>query len=159
MIIDIKVDEKDLARVRELLNTSRFKQIYDETIHSAALDLEGDIADLQAQRAANTGHLNQSWHTAREGFAEFIVGTPVPYAPFAESGTEPHYAPFRYIYEWARLKFRISAPNDIYGIARAVWKKIAEKGTQGKWFVKDSVEEFNLSRYIEDLMREWDNVR
>ena len=64
----------------------------DPEIEALAEHLREDVAALTPRL---TGRLAESWHITRDGIAEYIISSDVPYARFVEFGTryDPAAAP------------------------------------------------------------------
>lgn len=59
-----------------------------------------------------------------------VVGSPLPHLVYVELGTRPHFPPIQPLQDWVRVKFGV--PEDqSYGIALAIARKIAQRGTLG----------------------------
>ncbi len=55
------------------------------------------------------------------------------YAEYVETGTRPHMPPVKALLLWVKLKFGAQDEKSALGIAWAVAKTIAKRGTQGHW--------------------------
>jgi len=90
-------------------------------------------ANVQRETPANTGALRSSiGHKIRGTAANMqgVVGTPQHYAPYVETGTDPHWAPLRPLLEYARRKWGKSGA-ELQASARGLQRKIAREGTPG----------------------------
>lgn len=82
-----------------------------------------------------------------------------PHAVFVEFGTKPHWAPLPPLKAWAERKLRAKfKPKDRAAaaeqLARAVQRKIAARGTEGRYFFARASERFPeiVSNALEDAM-------
>jgi len=57
-----------------------------------------------------------------------VVSTSSPYAIPVELGTKPHVPPLTPLMDWAKVKLGVS-DEDIFGVALAIQRKIASRGT------------------------------
>ena len=60
------------------------------------------------------------------------------YSLFVEKGTKPHWAPFKQIREWVKLKTNIPDGRELDALSVAVQKSIAKRGTKAYPFIKTS---------------------
>jgi hypothetical protein len=157
MEIHIAIDRESLKKVKEYVADERFKKALQNTLISAGLQLERDIVENIVERATNTGALAQSWQTQARAYDTVVVFSNLLYAPFVEYGTRPHLPPFDPIRKWVHEKFQLSGKKLDEVAAKVRWK-IFRKGTSEKRYLRDAVEKFNLSAYIDELIREWENV-
>jgi len=158
MNFSLEVDKGTIKRVRKLMKDDRFVELYNNKIWQMGNDLKADILENIAERAKDTGRLLH-WHMRKRKLSA-VVGTNVEYAGFVNDGTRPHRMPIDPLIEWVRRKrkdFGI-APKKVESLAWAVWWKIARKGTEGKKFVDDALEKFDLNSYLDALLKEWENV-
>jgi hypothetical protein len=72
----------------------------------------------------------------RDGF-EVVVTSPIPYTSYVEFGTKPHWMPIEPLRLWAQRKFGVDK-GLAYGIAKKVQKRIATRGTNGKFMFRDA---------------------
>jgi len=68
---------------------------------------------------------------ALESGAIGVVGTALPHVAYVELGTKPHFPPVEALEDWVRAKLRISDEKKIHGVALAIARKIAVRGTLG----------------------------
>jgi len=87
-----------------------------------------------------TGDLVRSIQILRQDDGEIILGTRIDYADDVLEGTEPHIADFEQIQVWARRKLGYE------DAAGAVWRKIAQEGTDANPYV-DRAMENTLQRF------------
>jgi hypothetical protein len=64
---------------------------------------------------------------------------------FVEFGTRSHVPPLEPLVKWAKRKFRVK-DNEAFAIAKAVQKKISEKGTEPKPVIRTAI-----YRFIDEL--------
>ena len=106
-----------------------------------------------------------------DGFHRVMVGTPVEYGSYVEFGTKPHWAPIEPIRRWVEMKIQPHVlsigvkfeegraiptrkgskilrgdrrERMIRSVAYAIQRKIAERGTEGKFFMRDSLEKLGV---------------
>ncbi|OOC42189.1 HK97 gp10 family phage protein [Thermosipho sp. 1074] len=156
-MIEIRVDKKQLKKIRRYITDSRFQEVLRKTLIGAGLELENMIVENIIERASNTSYLEQSWTIKDLDYDKIKVFTNVQYAPFVEFGTKPHRPPYDAILKWVQQKLRIKGKKS-KGVAWAVWQKIARKGTPEKRYLRDAVDKFNLSKWVDALIRKWENV-
>jgi hypothetical protein len=156
-MIEISADQKQLLKIKRYVSDDRFKQVLGKVLTAAGMDLEEKTAKNIHERASNTGRLGQSWTVQPISYDKVKVFTNVLYAPFVEYGTRPHLPPFDPIRKWVHEKFQLSGKKLDEVAAKVRWK-IFRKGTSEKRYLRDAVEKFNLSAYIDELIREWENV-
>ena len=79
----------DFAEFAENLRefAARTDEAVDDGVEDTALQIEGTAKE---HAPVETGNLRSSISHRRIDIAEFIVGTPVEYAPDVEFGTQPH---------------------------------------------------------------------
>jgi HK97 gp10 family phage protein len=78
---------------------------------------------------------------------EGIVGSPLPYAIYVEMGTRPHYPPIAPLILWVERKMRVE-DDKVYGVARAIQRKIGRVGTKPQEFFKKAFEQAEPKIYI-----------
>lgn len=156
MEFSLHINEQEAEKVRQYISEERFRQALKKTLLKAGLELEGKIVQNIAERATNTGALGQSW-TVQEQEDSVIVFSNLLYAPFVERGTKPHRPPFEAIRKWVKLKFGKTG-KELTRTSWAVWQKITKKGTEAKKYVGDAIEDFNFSKWVSALVREWENA-
>lgn len=107
-------------------------------------------ATLHLQRAIKinapvgvAGHLRRS--IAREVVmgangveGHVFADNSVPYAICVEEGTAPHWAPLEPLRRWALKKLPGVTEKNAIGVARAIQRKIASRGTKGQFFFEKS---------------------
>jgi hypothetical protein len=156
-MIEISVDQKQLLKIKRYVSDDRFKQVLGKVLTAAGMDLEEKIVKNIYERASNTGRLGQSWTVKDISYDKVKVFTNLQYAPFVEYGTRPHRPPFEPILKWVQQKLQIKGRQSRH-VAWAVWYKITQKGTEGKSYLNDAVRDFKLSKWIDELIRTWENV-
>ena len=67
-----------------------------------------------------------------------VVGTAQPYAIAVELGTKPHFPPVEPLKDWVRQKLDVPAA-DVSRVAWLVARKIAAKGTEGKFMFTNAM--------------------
>lgn len=158
MEITLIIDKDSLKKVQALVSDKRFREALLKTLMAAGMDLEARIVENITERASNTGALAQSWKVEPRDYDEVVVFSNLQYAPFVEYGTRPHRAPIDPLRKWAHLKLNKSG-KELERTAWAIWQKIARKGTEGKRYLRDALENFNLNSYVKELLKEWENAR
>ncbi|WP_126992253.1 HK97 gp10 family phage protein [Thermosipho globiformans] len=156
-MIDISVDKKQLVKIRRYVSDDRFREVLRKVLLAAGMELEDMIVENIYERATNTGALAQRWTVKDLSYDKVKVFTNMQYAPFVEYGTKPHRAPFEPILKWVQQQLRIRGKKS-KGVAWAVWRKIAKQGTPEKRYLRDALEDFNLNKWIDELIRAWENV-
>ena len=66
-----------------------------------------------------------------------VVGSAMPHIIFVELGTKPHFPPLQPLRDWVRMKFGVTE-KESYGIAFAIARKIAARGTTGAFMFKNT---------------------
>ncbi len=97
------------------------------------------LATMKAPR--DQGHLYSEWDL-QMGFMRGSLAPKMPYAPFIEFGTAPHWAPIAALIPWAKR----------HGISPyAVQQSIAKKGTKAQPFFVPAVEESldDITKYFQ----------
>lgn len=61
-----------------------------------------------------------------------IVASPLPHAVAVELGTKPHFPPVEALVDWVKAKFAMSSDQAARGVAFAIARKIAVRGTQAQ---------------------------
>lgn len=67
------------------------------------------------------------------------VGTSVEYGWYVEHGTKPHWAPIAPLMLWVERKLGVP-DNQVYGVAKAIQRKIAANGTKANPFLQRGYE-------------------
>ena len=83
----VKLKVTDLSQALEFLNPRVAKRIIDRFVAHAAEEIWVETARLAPYR---TGRFARRIFMLRRGWAHYVIGTPVEYAPFVEFGTRPH---------------------------------------------------------------------
>jgi hypothetical protein len=78
---------------------------------------------------------------------EGIIGSPLPYAIYVEMGTKPHYPPIAPLILWVQRKLQVQ-DDKVYGVARAIQRKIGRVGTKPQEFFKRAFEQAEPKIYI-----------
>lgn len=101
---------------------------------------------------------NRGWEVGEKADRAFLESR-APHAAFIEFGTKPHWAPLAPLKAWAERKLRAKfRPKDRAAaadrLAYAVQRKIAERGTEGRFFFRRASERFPeiVSLALEDEM-------
>lgn len=116
-------------------------------LRSAAMRLEGMVViEIERVGAVNLGDLKNSV-TRRNVDDGAIVTVEAPHAAPIEEGTRPFRPPTRPLMLWAMRKFGVDE-RAAWRIARAVAKRIEEKGIEPRYYFRTAME---LAR---DVMRE-----
>lgn len=103
---------------------------------AAAAEESGALLAREAQermQVGATGLLRSStFHEVRAlpAGVEAIVGTPMGYAAPVELGTRPHMPPVEPLVDWVKAKLAISNEKAARGVAFAIARKIAVRGTK-----------------------------
>lgn len=101
---------------------------------------------------SDTGDLALSIKVINDGKGQYRVVATAPHAKAVEHGSLPHVVPLQALIDWLSRKFGANEKNAIAG-AKAVQKKIAEKGTEAQPFVEPAVEDDDiLNEAIEKAM-------
>ncbi|ABR31301.1 hypothetical protein SU69_07380 [Thermosipho melanesiensis] len=156
-MIEVSVDKKQLTKIKRYMSDDRFKEVLRKVLIAAGLELEDMIVTNIDERTSNTGRLGQSWTVKDISYDKIKVFTNLQYAPFVEYGTRPHRPPYKPILRWVQLKEK-SRAKWTYRRAWAIWHSIAKKGTQEKRYLRDAVDKFSLSKWVDELIRTWENV-
>lgn len=135
-------------------------------MRALSTELEGRFKrKITEKQAIASGTLRSSVQTVfqRHGTqTTSLVGASADHASYAEFGTAPHWAPIRPLMEWVNEK-RLdqvsrfistgkttrargaSREKAIRSIAYAVQRSIARKGTQAKFYMRDTLKEMGLT--------------
>lgn len=70
-----------------------------------------------------------------------ILAVEAPHAVYVERGTKPHTPPLGPILTWVVRKIPTSSDSEAMGIALAIQRKIAEVGTEPRFFFRRSMRE------------------
>jgi len=70
-----------------------------------------------------------------------VVAVEAPHAVYMERGTKPHRPPLGPIWTWVVRKIPTSSDSEAMGIALAIQQKIAEVGTEPRFFFRRSMRE------------------
>lgn len=70
--------------------------------------------------------------------AHGLVATPLAYAVPVELGTKPHFPPIEPLIDWVKAKLGISTEKEARGAAFAIARKIAIRGTKGRFPFRDT---------------------
>lgn len=131
-------DVNDLER-RFQRAPGAFERYMRRFLQRAVVKVEGEVKE---RTPVNVGRLRSSvTHEVRGLGAKMqgIVGSPVSYAPYVETGTKPHWPPFAPIMYWVQRKLRLSG-DALYAATRGVQRAIARSGTQGKQMFEKGLE-------------------
>lgn len=110
----------------------------EQFMEGATLHVQGEV---QERTPAAHGTLKQSITSEVEVLADSVigvVGTPLSYAIPVELGTRPHFPPVDAIEDWVRVKLGITGP-EARGVAFAIARKIAARGTQGAFMFQNAM--------------------
>jgi hypothetical protein len=111
-------------------------------MEGATTHLEGEIKE---RTPGAHGTLKASFTGSVEQLSDGVlgvVGSPLNYAIPVELGTRPHFPPVDAIQDWVQVKLGITGP-EARGVAFAIARKIAKRGTQGAFMVQNA---FTASR-------------
>ena len=91
-----------------------------------------------------------SQETPIDGGVLGVVGSALPHIVYVELGTRPHFPPLQPLRDWVRVKFGVSE-QESYGIAFAIARKIAARGTAGAFMFQKSFDKLQpqLERMFE----------
>lgn len=83
-----------------------------------------------------------------------VVGTSSPYAVPVELGTKPHFPPLEPLKDWVRARLTNVAESEVDGVALAIARKIAARGTLavGMFHRGFAYSERQISGMYEDAM-------
>ena len=143
MSSNLYIDDRDLARLRG--NMRDFERDVLLCAQQALKNLGARIiADAQTRLRRNksiaTGLLINSGAVKTKG-EQVLAGFPTLYAYYTEFGRRAgKFPPFRYIYEWVRVKHFATDDKEAKSIAYAVQKSIGKKGTKPHPFLKPAFE-------------------
>lgn len=106
-----------------------------------------DVAEAVFSRsqelvAVDEGMLKKSGHVEHGDLEKSIVYE-MPYAEDIEFGTDPHMPPFEQIWGWVHRKRADLGvkPSDVDKVAKAVQKKISERGTEPQPYLRPAFDE------------------
>ncbi len=92
---------------------------------------------------SDTGELAMGVKVIHDGKGQYRVVSTAPHSKAVEHGSLPHVVPLQALIDWLKRKFGANKENAIAG-AKAVQKKIAEKGTEAQPFVEPAVEDDSI---------------
>ena len=139
----IEFDTSQALRVAEAfkqapeLSTREFSTAVTE----AVLLLEREVKDKTETGA--TGLLGRSITHQVRGSSEGVYGkvvSPLQYAIPVELGTKPHFPPLDALEDWVHFKFDLPRA-EARGVAYIIARKIAAKGTEGRFMFTDTMSE------------------
>jgi hypothetical protein len=108
---------------------------------AAALFMQGEI---QERTPTAQGNLRASFIAQDpERLAEGVigqVGTSLNYAVPVELGTKPHFPPVDAVLDWVKVKLGVPE-TQAHGVAFAIARKIAQRGTKGAFMVQRAIED------------------
>lgn len=139
----IDIDKRDLQRLdmnikqfeRELLTVAK------DALKNLGQRIISDAQNtLRRKKNIGTGLLINSGAVKTKG-DQVMAGFPTLYAYYVEFGRRAgKFPPFRYIYEWVRVKHFATDDKEAKTIAYAIQKSIGKKGTRPHPFLKPAYE-------------------
>jgi phage gpG-like protein len=124
----------DFKAMTERLRYAVREAVYDS---AKAAILEAEAEAKKTCPIAGWRLRNSITHQVADTGDEMVaqVGTNVSYAAAVEFGTKPHFPPVSAIEHWVHLKGLASSPAEEKSIAFAIARKIAARGTVGKYYL------------------------
>ena len=146
------VQLKDLSK--EIQNVSNIEPLAQQALVKAFTIAMGS---LPRKSPVDTGMYAQSWGF-EVGQDKGVIYNEAPHAAIMEFGARPHWAPIRPLLEWAKRKLgdQSQPPNysdNVWAMAKAVQKKIAEKGQDPKHILENEWPEI-LENIYEDILQQ-----
>ena len=141
----IEIDKKDLDRLN--MNMGRFTKELQAVCKEALKNLGAKIiAEAQVRLSRNknvgTGLLINSGAVKEGRDNAILAGFPTIYAYYVEFGRKAgKYPPFRYIYQWVKVKHFAEDEQKAKSIAFAIQRSIGTKGTRPHPFLKPAYEQ------------------
>ena len=139
---------------KEIANVSNIKELAENALVKAFTIAMGS---LPKKSPVDTGHYAKSW-----GFKvkqnKGVLYNEAPHAAIIEYGARPHWAPIKPLLEWSKRKLGDPSqpPNysdRVWAMAKAVQKKIAEKGQDPKHILENEWPEI-LENIYEDILQQ-----
>lgn len=93
--------------------------------------LEREVKDKTPTATGGSRASIFSREQALDAGAIGVVGSAQPHIAYVELGTKPHFPPVEALEDWVRVKLGISDEKKIHGVAMAIARKIAVRGTLG----------------------------
>ncbi len=127
--------------IRVRFKEEEVEQLADAIAEGLALELVDKLKEnIREMNLIAWGRMINSIRIVKKDIAKYEIDIDVPYASWVEYGTRPHKVPKRALYEWAKVKFKVS-DNEAWAIATSVAKKIEEEGTKPHPFARKSMYE------------------
>jgi hypothetical protein len=155
--MNITITNKTKRILDKLLDDKRFRTLFDKWLYYISQTIQSKTAHKTGSFEA-TGRLFQSLSPTlkvRPLFYKF--GFSASYAEYVEFGTRPHMPPPGSLIEWVKIRFNVT-DKEAKGLDYVIRKKIARRGTKGKFFMRDSIDETNVERELKTLIRKWQDV-
>lgn len=151
----IQIDQKSLQRLN--MNFDEFARELNRVCKQALANLGQRIisqaqTNLRRGRNVATGLLINSG-AVKEGVDNTILaGFPTMYAYYLEFGRRAgKWPPFRFIYEWVRVRHMAADDDEAQDIAYAIQRSIGRKGTKPHPFLRPAFEK--NKRLYEQVIR------
>lgn len=155
--MNITITEKTKKRLFKLLDDERFRSLFDKWLYYITQKIQSNIArDVGSFEA--TGRMFQSLSPTlkvRRLFYKF--GFSASYAEYVNSGTKPHMPPPGSLIEWVKIRFNVT-DKEAKGLDYVIRKKIALRGTKGKFFMEKGINNANVNAELDKLIRKWQDV-
>tara|TARA_R110002110_G_scaffold415849_1_gene657894 strand:+ start:92961 stop:93473 length:513 start_codon:yes stop_codon:yes gene_type:complete len=142
---NVELDLQGAAELSRLWDTA--PDITREELLSAVTEIdlmiEAEVKENTPVGVGGGGGLRGSIFSQEESLANNVlgvVGTSQPYAIAVELGTEPHFPPVEPLKDWVRQKLDVEA-SEVDHVAFLVARKIASKGTEGKFMFSNAMKE------------------
>jgi hypothetical protein len=156
----------DMTRVEATI-----RRIVVEETNALMTELLGRIKlQIREKGAIAWGNLVASFDISvdagQAGSPAVKIASPLEYGAYVEFGTKPHWPPLEPLYRWVEKKLSVinwegdkplakpqypfgkertfSRARQIYNIARAIQRKIAAKGSKGRFFMRDAIVSLGL---------------
>ena len=132
-----EIEASDLARLQAAFakNPAVVREEMLRAVTEADLLTTREAIDRMPVGAGGASGLKGSvFHVeqATESGALGVVSSPLAYALPVEVGTRPHMPPVEPLVDWVKVKFGISEETTARGIAFAIARKIAVRGTKAQ---------------------------
>lgn len=119
------------------------KKISKQVAHELFSNSQNNLVSFEA---IDTAFLLKSGYIieTKEGWE---VGYNAPYAQFVNDGTRPHYVGVKHLIRWVKRKLGYS-DKEAYKVAKAIQKKIQQKGTDPKPFMSKAIADIKIKYKI-----------
>lgn len=123
------------------------RAIYDALEKTGNKVVENTVNQIKRKKLVDSGKLLQSVRTyPLSGFKQ-VIEVGAEYAASLEEGSAPHYVPIKPLKRWAKRKLGKEF------VAYIVQKNIAERGTEGRYYFRDSI-----NKSLPQVTKYWDDI-